>query len=168
MHARLGGDDPQVLVPRQFGGEFLGQAIGEERLVATGGGVGEGQDGDAGRPRCRGHVRRGRGDVAEQPETRQVAALGHVDPQGIGIAGGQVVPLERAPQAAGLHADDGVELGVEVGVATIHVDRDGVALDPGAAAGEGLVHDELEETALLDGRPELLAVEDPVQLVPDR
>jgi hypothetical protein len=72
-------------------------------------------------------------------EERRVATARNVDAQMARSAVGQVVALERAPEPAGLDADDRVELRVELRIAPEDLGRDRIGLDPTGPPREGLL-----------------------------
>jgi hypothetical protein len=79
---------------------------------------------------------------------RNVAALRNVDANRILSAGGLIVALQAPAQLGGLDTDHRIVLPIHRGIASEHVDRDGEALQPIGATGQGLLDDVLEETAV--------------------
>ena len=67
-------------------------------------------------------------------------------------------------ELAGLDADDGVELRVELCVATEHLGSDGVGLDPLRPAGEGVLDDIGPKAPIALADVETWRLEDALQL----
>lgn len=80
----------------------------------------------------------------------------------------EIVAFERPSEVARLHADDGIGLRIERGVAAEDLRGDGIGLDPLRATGERLFDHVGEEAAVTVGRDEVAAVEDAGELCPAR
>jgi hypothetical protein len=99
-------------------------------------------------------------------EDRCVAAARNVDPDVARAAVGQVVAFERAAQAAGLDADDGIDLRVEALVAPEDRGGDAEGLDPVGAPGQRLLDHMGKEPAVSLGGVEAGRREDAAQFRP--
>jgi hypothetical protein len=80
-------------------------------------------------------------------EGRHVGTLRNVDPNRVLLTGAQVVAFQPPAQLGRFDADHRIGLPIERGgIAPEHVDRDGQALQPFGATGQGLL-DEVREKA---------------------
>ena len=93
-----------------------------------------------------------------------VGALRHVDDDGIGQAGDQVIVLEGAAEPARLDPHHRIALGVEVRIALEHLGSDRVGLDPVPAPGERLLDDVAQELARTRGEVEIGAGDEAFEL----
>ena len=80
----------------------------------------------------------------------------------------EVVALEAAAEAAGLHAHDRIGLRIEARVAPQDLERDRVRLQAVRATGKRLLDHEAKELLEPIRRDEIRARQDPLQLLPDR
>lgn len=164
----LGTEDKEFGVARQANQDLAREAareMGVCRLVAF---LVEGADEDGGRAPAERQARAARCRPGVGVEDGNIGPTRNADPRSLSRSRHQVEAFECAAQPPGLDAHDGIHLRVEIGLATEHRGRDGVALDALGPASQRFLDDVAQELPVSRGRIEGSGGQDPLQLRANR